>query len=161
MVQDIRREFDNSQASISWVILCCLVLPTVLCFFITQSGLAGVTFPRWVGILACFLLLPLILFTWLPLAYPSGKYRKKFFLALLAVNLLPSILTVLGLDFSAIRIGRLLLPFQIPYFSVCWSFEFLFEGRLPYFVQPAASLLLFLGLFLLYGLGFRHSLYSS
>ena len=73
MVQDIQREFDGSQASISWVILCYLVLPTVLCFFITQAGLIGFTFPRWIGILACLLLLALILFTWLPLAYPSGK----------------------------------------------------------------------------------------
>ena len=83
MVQDIQREFDGSQASISWVILCYLVLPTVLCFFITQAGLIGFTFPRWIGILACLLLLALILFTWLPLAYPSGKYHRKFFLALL------------------------------------------------------------------------------
>ena len=61
MVQDIQREFDGSQASISWVILCYLVLPPVLCFFITQAGLIGFTFPRWIGILACLLLLALLI----------------------------------------------------------------------------------------------------
>ena len=153
MVQDIQREFDGSQASISRVILCYLVLPTVLCFFITQAGLIGFTFPRWIGILACLLLLALILFTWLPLAYPSGKYHRKFFLALLGANLLLGVKTALGLEFSIPVIRYLLPPLQIPHLSLCWALDLLFEESLPYYAGYAVSLLLFSGLLVLYGFG--------
>ena len=99
------------------------------------------------------LLLALILFTWLPLAYPSGKYHRKFFLALLGANLLLGVKTALGLEFSIPVIRYLLPPLQIPHLSLCWALDLLFEESLPYYAGYAVSLLLFSGLLVLYGFG--------
>lgn len=157
MVQDIQREFDHSQASISWVLLWYLVIPTVLGYFITRSGLVESTFPRWVGWIACLLLAAVILFTWVPLAFPSGKYQKRFFLAMLAANLFLSIQTALGLNLSIPVLRYLLPPLQIPHLSVSWALDLLFEDALPYYASCAASLLLFSGLSILYLMGYRTS----
>ena len=85
MVQDIQREFDGSQAAFSRVILLLSGASDRAVFLHHPGGADRFRLVRWIGILACLLLLALILFTWLPLAYPSGKYHRKFFLALLSV----------------------------------------------------------------------------